>query len=203
MPRDGTRTRQLLLDAAQELVERNGFAATSVDQILAAAGSSKGAFFHHFASKQALAQTLVARYVDADLEMLGAGLTGAAEVADPVARLLAFLGFYEEWAESLLDSQTSCLYIAVLSERDLLDDATRSDVERGIRGWRSAVAALIAEAYAAAQPADAPDPEELADHLFATFEGAFLLCRSLGSADPMRAQLRVYRQLVAALLATR
>ncbi len=203
MPRDGSRTRLLLLDAAEELVKQNGFAATTVDQILAASKSSKGAFFHHFTSKQALAEALVTRYVDADLKMLAAGLASAAEAEDPVARLLAFLGFYEEWAETLLAAEASCLYIAVLSERELLDTTTRAEVERGIRGWRTAVAELLVEAYAVVEPSGAPDPEELADHLFATFEGAFLLCRTLGSAQPMRAQLRVYRQLVAALLGVR
>jgi len=191
----------MLLDTAQALVERNGFAGTSVDQILEASGSSKGAFFHHFPSKQALADALVTRYVDADLEMLATGLAGSAEIADPVAKVLAFVGFYEQWAETLLDSETSCLYIAALTERDLLDGSTQREVERGIRGWRNALAELLVDAYAAAGVTDGPDVDELADHLFATFEGAFLLCRALGSADPMRAQLRVYRQLVASLLA--
>ena len=126
MPKDGSGTRTRILDAAEQLVERNGFAATSVDQILVAAGSSKGAFFHHFDSKRDLAAALVDRYVDADLDLL----------------------------------------------RPALEAAGDPDV----------------------------DIEALADHLFATFEGGYLLCRSLRSAEPMRTQLRVLRQLVAALL---
>jgi len=46
-------TRTKLLDAAERLMEQNGFAATRVDQIIDASQSSKGAFFHHFESKQA------------------------------------------------------------------------------------------------------------------------------------------------------
>ncbi|WP_084215387.1 helix-turn-helix domain-containing protein [Sphingomonas sp. Ant20] len=46
--------RDKLLDAAVTLIRRNGFAATSVDQLCAAAGVTKGAFFHHFVSKEAL-----------------------------------------------------------------------------------------------------------------------------------------------------
>ena len=36
------------------LIRRNGFAATSVDQLCAAAGVTKGGFFHYLVSKEAL-----------------------------------------------------------------------------------------------------------------------------------------------------
>ena len=44
-------------------------AGTSVDDVIAAAGT-KGGFFHHFASKQELARMLVERYVDEDMRLL-------------------------------------------------------------------------------------------------------------------------------------
>ena len=200
MPRDGSATRARILDAAESLIERNGFAATSVDQILEAAHTSKGAFFHHFDSKRSLSRALVERYVDADLGLLRAGLDACSDVADPVDRVLAFLAHYERWADELVSADSACLYIAVLTERDLLDDATSAAVQRAITGWRGAFADLLRPALAARVPQGAPDVDALADHLFATFEGGYLMCRSLGSAEPMREQLRVLRQLVAALL---
>ncbi len=200
MPRDGSSTRARILDAAEGLVERKGFAATSVDEILDASGSSKGAFFHHFDSKRALAAALVERYVDADLDMLRLGVEAAQDVEDPRERALAFLAYYERWAAELVSADSACLYIAVLTERDLLDDATAAAVERAIRTWRDEFARLLRPALRAAGVRGV-DAEALADHLFATFEGGYLLCRSLRSAEPMRTQLRVLRQLVAALLA--
>lgn len=200
MPKNGELTRERLLNAAERLVERNGFAATSVDAILAESGSSKGAFFHHFASKRALAGALVERYVDADLSMLRAGLDAAETEAEPVAKVLAFLGFYENWSGDLT-SESACLYIAVITERDLLDEETGAHIERAIVGWRTAVADLLRKAYAARGMIDGPDPDDLADQLFVIFEGSYLMCRALGSPEPMRAQLRVFRQLVESLLA--
>ena len=47
---------------------------------------------------------------------------------------------------------------------------------------------------------DLGDLDALADHVFVTFEGAFLLCRSTGSPEHMRAQLRVLRRLLTAAL---
>ena len=44
------------------------------------------------------------------------------------------------------------------------------------------------------------DPDALADHLYTTFEGGFILSRTLSDPSAMRSQLRVYRQLLEALL---
>ena len=50
--RGDARTR--LLEAARDVIRRQGFAGTSIDDVCAEAEVSKGAFFHHFASKEAL-----------------------------------------------------------------------------------------------------------------------------------------------------
>ncbi len=205
MPRDGTATRTRILDAAESLMERNGVAGTSVDQILAAAQTSKGAFFHHFDSKRELTAVLMERYVQNDLGQLRAGLAAVETITDPVERALGFARHFERWAEKLVHEDSACLYIAALSERDLLEGPVHDAVLRAIVTWRDEVAALLAPALAARAEHihEVPDAHELADHLFTTFEGGYLLCRSLGSPEPMRAQLRVFRQLLAALLAAR
>ena len=205
MPRDGSATRVRILDAAQTLMERNGVTGTSVDQILAAAQTSKGAFFHHFDSKRELTAVLMERYVDADLGQLRAGLDAVADITDPVDRALGFARYFEQWASMLVSEDSACLYIAALSERDLLEGPVHGAVLRAITTWRAEVSALLAPALAvrADHLRDLPDADELADHLFATFEGGYLLCRSLGSPEPMRAQLRIFRQLLESLLAAR
>ena len=75
----------------------------------------------------------------------------------------------------------------MLTERDLLDDATSASVERAIRTSREEFAALLRPALGQTDTVDV-DIEALANHVFATFEGGFLLCRSLRSAEPMQAR---------------
>jgi TetR/AcrR family transcriptional regulator, transcriptional repressor for nem operon len=53
-----------LIEAAIATVRYKGFSATSVDEICAAAGVTKGAFFHHFASKEALAVAAAGAWTD-------------------------------------------------------------------------------------------------------------------------------------------
>jgi TetR/AcrR family transcriptional repressor of nem operon len=198
VPRDGTATRMRILDAAERLVIANGYAATSLDQVIAEAGTSKGAFFHHFASKLELARTLVQRYAEADVANLEAALAHAGEVAaSPAGRVDAFLGYFEDRADELMSEQSSCLYVSILTERDLVSDGTSEPIEGAVVAWRRGIVSLLEPAVP--QEADV-DLDALADHVFVTFEGAFLLARGTGDAAQMRRQLRVLRRLVGAML---
>ena len=60
-----TPRRDELLDVAQRLFARNGYDATSVSQIIAELGVSKGAFYHYFESKEDLVEALACRFAHA------------------------------------------------------------------------------------------------------------------------------------------
>ncbi len=201
MPKNGAVNRERILDAAQHLVIENGFAATSVDQVLKAAGTSKGGFFHHFDSKLDLARALTERYVAADLDQLRAALDATAAVADPAERVVAFVRFFEDAAEELMSAQSNCLYVAVLTEQQLVTNGTADLINHAIEVWRKEIADLLSAA-ATSRDLDLGDVDALADHVFVTFEGSFLLCRSTGTPEHMRAQLGVLRRLLGVALAT-
>ncbi|MGL5116701.1 MAG: TetR/AcrR family transcriptional regulator, partial [Beijerinckiaceae bacterium] len=79
--------REKLLDAAFTLVRSKGFTATTVDDLCAAAGVTKGAFFHHFASKEALG-VAAAQHWSKVTSAFFAGATYHRH-ADPLERFLA------------------------------------------------------------------------------------------------------------------
>lgn len=200
MPPDGTATRERILDTAERLMTDQGYNATSLDQVIAESSSSKGAFFHHFRSKADLAVRLVERYVVADLAHLDAGLAATAGIEDPAARVVAFLRFYEDGADELMSEQSGCLYATVLAEREFTGSDINALVAKAELAWRTAFVDLLHPALAARRPGLHIDVDALADHQFTTFEGGFILCRTLGETSAMGAQLRVFRQLVEALL---
>lgn len=200
MSRDGTATRNRILDNAERLVLEQGFAATSVDEVIAAAKSSKGAFFNHFPTKNDLARALVARYAATDVEHLETFMVAAeAETEDPAGQVVAFLRLFEEAADDILAAQPSCLYVSFIYDRQLSADGTVDLIVDAITTWRDVLRAKLEAAAELHAPRVDVDLEALADHVFVTFEGAFILARTTQDSSHMRRQLAVTRNLVEVL----
>lgn len=200
MARDGTKTRERILDAAEGLILDRGLAATSVDDVLKAAETSKGAFFHHFPSKNHLARAIVERYAAGDIAFLEEFMGRAeAESDDPAEQLVAFVRLFEDAAEEMVEQQPSCLYVSYIYERQLFDDGTNDVVAGALLAYRERIAEKLEAAIEAHPPAVPVDAAALADHLTVTFEGAFILTRALDDPGLMRKQLELVRRYVASL----
>jgi AcrR family transcriptional regulator len=80
----GRATRGQLIEVATRLFADNGYEGTSIDAVLAAAGVSRGALYHHFTGKEALFEAVVSAVTD----QVTAELTEAiSECTDPVDAL--------------------------------------------------------------------------------------------------------------------
>ena len=201
MARDGTATRNRILDTAQRIVLERGFAATSVDAVLSGASVTKGAFFHHFRSKEELGfEALLERYAAMDLEMLDTVMAAAeAEADDPAEQLIAFLRGFEEASDELAGVQPGCLFVSFIYEHQLDGDAGAEIIVDTIRIWRERLLEKLEAAAAVHPPATEVDLPSLADQVFTTFEGGFILARALDDPSRLRAQLshlRHYLQLL-------
>ena len=115
--------RDAFLDAAQALIVAKGYEALSIQDVLEAVGSSKGAFYHYFDSKSALLDGVVSRMVDAAL----AGL--APSMADPTLELRdasgTVLASNDNWRST---QQSAILATGVAPTRD-----ARSQVSSSVR----------------------------------------------------------------------
>jgi TetR/AcrR family transcriptional repressor of nem operon len=194
VPRDGTATRTRILDAAEQLALEQGFAATSVDEVIAASATTKGGFFHHFASKQALAGALVERYVAADMELLE-DLMARAEASsdDPLDQLLHFVAMQEDVVDELGGAVPGCLYASFCYEQELVDDTTRGLIADAVLAWRVQTRAKLDEVAERYPPRVAVDLDALADQGLAVYEGSFVLSRALDEPELLRGQLRHFR----------
>jgi AcrR family transcriptional regulator len=108
-------TRTDLLRACLHLFARRGFASTSLDDVAAAVGMTKGAIYWHFPSKDALFDALMA-YIRSQWRRLV--LRPMLADASPDARLRRFFAGYRQLFESEPDE---CLFL----QRVTLDAGTR------------------------------------------------------------------------------
>lgn len=80
----GRRTRRDLLDAAKTLFVERGYNSTRISDIAAFAGTSYGAFYHYFASKEAVAAGI---FNEMSGEILAASYTNTRSPQDPIVRI--------------------------------------------------------------------------------------------------------------------
>ena len=93
--RDFPRTRALLIETAGQLFASRGYDRTSVDAIIRQAGVSKGAFYHHFSSKEELLDAVTDFIVEDALQQIGEAVSD--RTLGATVRLNRFLNASTVW----------------------------------------------------------------------------------------------------------
>jgi TetR/AcrR family transcriptional regulator, transcriptional repressor for nem operon len=193
MSRDPSATRTRILDAAEEEILRRGFGGATVEGIIAAAGVTKGAFFHHFESKAALGRALVERYAENDAAQMESVLEDAERLSDdPLEQVLIAVGLVEEEMGALTEPFRGCLIASYCYQAQLFDDETLVVGRSALGRWRERLAEKLRLAAALHPPRAEFDPETLADAFTTVLEGAFVLSKVYGRAEVVSQQLTHY-----------
>ena len=144
-------TRERLLACAEEAVLQKGFAATSIEELIAAVGISKSGFFYHFRDKGELARELLDRYVENEEEIFDELFRRADELnEDPLHGFLVFLKMFAELMEDLPNTHPGCIIASYCYQERLFDDAIRQKTADSLLNWRHRFRArldLVAAAY--------------------------------------------------------
>src|SRR5215471_10666307 len=140
-PSGGARSK--LLDAAISIIRKKGYAATSVDELCAWAGVTKGAFFHHFPSKDSLAVAATNHWSE-----LSDALFAAApyhRFDDPLDRVLGYIDFRKAILRGDV-AEFTCLAGTMVQEAYLTHPDIRHACDACIGGHAAKVESDIAEA---------------------------------------------------------
>ncbi len=90
MARQTTDTKERIIKAAGTLYSTHGCEGTTLEDIITAAGITKGAFYHYFKSKDSLSEDLLDNIID-DYQNLAASLDGDAEPIEQLRRFVSSL----------------------------------------------------------------------------------------------------------------
>lgn len=185
VPAKGESSRTKLLNAALGAIRAKGYAATSVDELCAAAGVSKGAFFHNFASKEVLAVEAANHWS----EMTGALFADAAyhDHADPLDRVMGYLDLRATMLDGPVEEFT-CFVGTIVQEAFDSSDAIRAACEASIKGHAQKLEADISESLTA-HAITGVSAHSLALHTQAVLQGAFILAKATGGPELARESL--------------
>jgi TetR/AcrR family transcriptional regulator, transcriptional repressor for nem operon len=194
--KSGATARQKLLDAALSLIRAKGYEATTVDDLCAAAGVTKGAFFHHFVSKEALAVAAAEHWS----ETTGAFFAAAPYHghADPLQRVLGYIDFRKAILTGKVPEFT-CLVGTMVQEVYETSPAIRDACNASISGHAATLEPDIAEAIARNRVPANITARSLALHTQAVLQGAYVLAKAKGSAAIAAESIDHLRRYVVAL----
>lgn len=173
-PRGGAR--DALIEAAHLLVRRQGWAATSVDDLCRQAGVTKGAFFHHFASKDALGVASAERWTDRARHFIFGqpALTG---IGDPLERVLAHIDMRRAMIEGPVEGFT-CYVGTIAQEVHATNEPLRAAANASLSAYAERLAEDIQQAIDQHGIAPGVTALGLAYHVQATLQGAFVLAKA-------------------------
>ena len=173
--------RDKLLTSALSVIRTKGYSGTTVDELCAAAGVTKGAFFHHFSSKEALGVAAA----DYWSEFTGALFAAASyhQLADPLDRVLAYIDFRRQLLAGELPDYT-CLVGTMVQETYLTAPAIRDACHASIEGHALTLAPDIQAAMdVRGMRGTGWTAESLALHTQVVLQGAFILAKAEDSVS--------------------
>lgn len=188
--------RQKLLAAALTLIRERGYTATSVDELCGRAGVTKGAFFHHFKSKDALGVAAAKHWSEITGDFFANAPYHAH--ADPLHRILGYLDFRKAILRGELPEFT-CLVGTMLQEVYGTSPEIRDACAESIHLHAGRLVPDIAEAMARYRVTAEWTPESLALHTQAVLQGAFILAKAAGGAEVAAASVDHLRRYITLL----
>jgi AcrR family transcriptional regulator len=180
MTRRGRASRERIVERAAELFAERGIAATTVDEVLAAAGAGKGQFYHYFSSRDELAAAAVGYRCAQVVAGLAEALGGVSSLAGLEEALAGFVAGFEQ------SGMPGCPIGTLATEVAGRNEDARVQAAAGFDAWERLLAdALQRMRQRGELRADAP-PAVLATGLLASIEGGMVLSQARRDISSLR-----------------
>ena len=180
--------RERILDAGLKVMFHKGYIGSGVRDIVAEASAPQGSFTNHFRSKEAFAREVLDRYFD-HVRGLVAQALGDASLS-PRERLKRYLDIITERLAAD-DFRRGCLIGDFSLEAAPQSEMLRERLAAIFVEWRAPFAACIAEAQGAGEIEATFAPDDLAEFLLASWEGAILRMKVARGPEPLERFKRI------------
>jgi TetR/AcrR family transcriptional regulator, transcriptional repressor for nem operon len=172
MTRRGRASRERIVERAAELFAERGIAATSVDEVLAAAGAGKGQFYHYFRGRDELAAAAVGYRCAQVIAGLAEALGGVSSLAGLEQALAAFAARFEE------SGMPGCPIGTLAAEVAGRNEEARLQAAAGFDAWQQLLADALERMRQRGELRGDAKPSVLATGLLASIEGGMVLSQA-------------------------
>jgi len=186
------RTRQHIIEKAAPFFNKKGYADTSLSDITAATGLTKGAIYGNFENKDELALAVFSY----NLDRLAGGMLVAMQQQDKAAdQLLAMINYYRQ-AYRQVAIQGGCPVMNAAVEADDNFPALKVKVKGAIKNWTRTIIRTIDNGKKDGSIRPQADAGATATLLIALIEGGLMLAKLADEASPLQHTLDRAEQII-------
>jgi AcrR family transcriptional regulator len=180
----GRATRQRIVDAACDLVFERGVGTLSLDDVLAATGTSKSQLYHYFRDKTDLVAAVAGRQGERVLAVHRGALAGGGGWRALRRWRNLVVGITRERG-----GRGGCPIGSLANELADLDEPVRVELAGAFAQWEALLASLLREMVANGQLRRDANPDDLALATIASLQGGLLLAKAARHARPVEVAL--------------
>lgn len=184
----GERTRQRIVGHATLLIYAKGYARTTIEDVIRAAGITKGSFYFHFPSKAELGYAVIENASSFILGRLREALEKPG--LTPYQRIASMLHEVQSIVEAA-DCSRGCILGNLALETSHLHDGFREAIARAFRDWSRLIARALEEMKEAGELPRDFDSEAYADFTVSALEGGIMLSKVAMDPAPMRNSIAI------------
>lgn len=184
-------TKRRLVDAGVKLMRIHGYNATTVDEICADAGVTKGGFFHYFKSKDDIAKAAAAHFFEDRAKNYEAA--PFRKLADPLDRVFGRLDYVKETTGGKAQVTKGCLIGMFAQELSFTNPEIRDICQNFFSRMARDFTRDLTEAKAAHAPDAQFEPNVLAQFYISIVQGSLMLAKAAGNNDVLNDNIEQFR----------
>ena len=173
------KTKNYIVEKTAPIFNMKGYAGTSLNDITAATGLTKGSIYGNFANKDEVAFAAFDYNLNSNVKKIEAAVSKSQSTK---SKLLAYIEVYES---VLVDGITvgGCPVLNTAIDADDTHPALREKVLRAVLSWKKGISSLVTDGINNGEITAGTDPEQVALTLIAMIEGAIMISRLTNNFD--------------------
>jgi TetR/AcrR family transcriptional repressor of nem operon len=176
----GDLTRQRILEKAAPIFNQRGYAGASMQEIMEAAGLEKGGVYRHFASKEELAAEVFTYSLGQSVRLRMGDLK---QIEGAIAMLRYMVRRFVEAPSAIAGG---CPLMNTAIDADDGNPVLRKLAASGLKRWKNGICRIVQAGIRDGEVKPTMEPQQLANTIIATLEGALMISRMEGKRDALR-----------------